>query len=244
MIPLSSHCLAERNSVEIKRPDLPQCEEWDRIELLNREKELIGVYLSAHPLDDYKLEINSYCNCNLSDFQNMQSLVNRELKIAGIVTAVENRTTKTGKPFGSLTLEDYTDSYKMTFFGNDYLDSKKYFTVGYQLVMKGKVQHRFGNPEAELEFKPASIDMLSEIKDSVFNSIAIKIPVTEISESLIAEVQEMAESNKGNTLLKFLIYDPGTKVWVQMFSRTHKVNITRELVSYLEQKPELQYKIF
>ncbi len=232
------------NSVEIKKPEIPKCEEWDRIERLNREKELIGIYLSAHPLDDYKLEINSYCNCNLSDFQNMQTLVNRELKIAGIVTMVEHRTTKTGKPFGSLTLEDYTDSYKMTFFGNDYLNLKKYFTTGYQLVMKGKVQHRFGNPEAELEFKPTNIDMLSEIKDTVFNSIAIKIPVTEISDSLITEVQEIAESNKGNTLLKFLIYDPGTKVWVQMFSRTHKVNISKDLVNYLEQKPELQYKIF
>ena len=212
--------------------------------MLNREKELIGIYLSAHPLDNYKLEINSYCNCNLSDFQNMNNLINRELKIAGIVTGAEHRTTKTGKPFGSITLEDYTDSYKMTFFSKDYLAMKQYFTIGYQLVMKGKVQHRFGNPEAELEFKPTNIDMLSEIKDSVFNSIAIKIPVTKISENLITEVQEMAESNKGNTLLKFLIFDPGSKVWVQMFSRTHKVNVSKNLVNYLEQKPELQYKIF
>ena len=232
------------NSIEIKKPNIPACEEWDQIEMLNREKELIGIYLSAHPLDNYKLEINSYCNCNLSDFQNMNNLINRELKIAGIVTGAEHRTTKTGKPFGSITLEDYTDSYKMTFFSKDYLAMKQYFTIGYQLVMKGKVQHRFGNPEAELEFKPTNIDMLSEIKDSVFNSIAIKIPVTEISENLITEVQEMAESNKGNTLLKFLIFDPGSKVWVQMFSRTHKVNVSKNLVNYLEQKPELQYKIF
>ncbi|MDF1549893.1 MAG: DNA polymerase III subunit alpha [Bacteroidales bacterium] len=232
------------NTIEVRKPELPDCPEWDRIELLNREKELIGIYLSAHPLDDYKLEINSYCNCNLSEFQDLKNLVNRELKIAGIVSAVEHRTTKNGKPFGSITIEDYTDSYKMTFFGNDYLDLKKYFTVGYQLVMKGKVQHRFGNPEAELEFKPSSVDMLSEIKDKVFNSLAIKISVDQISDELISEVQELAESNKGNTLLKFLIFDPGTKVWVQMFSRTHKVNISKDLVNYLEQKPELQYKIF
>jgi DNA polymerase III subunit alpha len=228
----------------IKKPDLPQCEEWDKIKLLNLEKELIGVYLSAHPLDDYKLEIKSFCNCSLSDFTDMKALFGRELKIAGIVTDVENRTTKTGNPFGSITIEDYTSSYKITFFGKDYLDNKKYFTVGYQLVMRGKVQHRFNNPDGELEFKPSSINMLSEIKDKVFNSIAIKIPVDQISEKLISEVQMLAESHKGNSMLEFLIYEPSTRVWVKMFSRKHKVSINKDLVGYLEKKSGLQYKIF
>ncbi len=228
----------------LKKPDLPVCEEWDKIELLNKEKDLIGIYLSAHPLDDYKLEIKSYCNCTLSDFHDLKPLLGRELKIAGIVTDFEHRTTKTGKPFGSFTIEDYTDSLKITFFGNEYLDTKKYFTKGYQLVMKGKVQHRFNNPDGELEFKPSNIDMLSEIKDKVFNSIAIKIPVDQISDNLISEVQQLAESNKGNALLEFLIYDPQTKVWIKMFSRTHKVSINKELVNYLEKKTGLQYKIF
>ncbi len=232
------------NKIEIKKPDIPVCAEWDMIEKLNREKELIGIYLSAHPLDDYKLEIQSYCNCNLSELDDLKSLFGKELKIAGIVTAIENRTTKTGNPFGSITIEDYTDSHKITFFGNDYLDQKKYFTVGYQLVIKGKVQYRFNKPDGDLEFKPSNINMLSEIKDKVFNSIAIKIQVDQLSDKLISEVQELAESNKGNAMLKFLIYEPNTKVWVQMFSRTHKVNISKELVNYLDQKPELEYKIF
>ena len=232
------------NSIEIKKPDLPVCEEWDMIEKLNREKELIGIYLSAHPLDDYKLEIQSYCNCNLSELHDLKSLLGKELKVAGIVTAVDNRTTKTGNPYGTITIEDYTDSHKITFFGNDYLDQKKYFTTGYQLVIKGKVQYRFNKPDGDLEFKPSNINMLSEIKDKVFNSIAIKIPVENLSDKLISEVQELAESNKGNALLKFLIYDSTAKVWVQMFSRTHKVNISKELVSCLDKKPELEYKIF
>jgi DNA polymerase III subunit alpha len=228
----------------IKKPEIPSCSEWDKIELLNKEKELVGIYLSAHPLDDYKLEIQSFCNITLAEFQDLKPLMGRELKIAGIVTDTEERTTKTGKPFGSITIEDYTASYKMTFFGNDYLDMKKFFTKGYQLIMRGKVQNRFGNPTGELEFKPSSIDMLSEIKDKVFNSIAIKIPVDQISEGLISEVQQMAESHKGNCMLEFLIYDPATKVWVKMFSRTHKVSITKNLIDYLEKKPEFQYKIF
>ncbi len=234
----------DSDMIELKKPDIPECEEWDKMHRLNKEKELVGIYLSAHPLDDYKLEIASYCNCQLSDFQNLASLQNRELKIAGIVTHIEHRTTKTNKPFGSIIIEDYSGSYKITFFGNDYLNAKKYFTVGYQLVMKGKVQHRFGNPEAELEFKPVYIDMLSEIKDNVFESLAIKIPIDELSEELIDELNDVANEHKGNVLLKFLIYEPETKVWVQMFSRSNRVNISKKLISYLEQKPELEYKIF
>ncbi|MFN8257497.1 MAG: DNA polymerase III subunit alpha [Bacteroidales bacterium] len=232
------------NKVEIKKPEIPVCEEWDKIEKLNREKELIGIYLSAHPLDDYKLEIQSYCNCTLTELQDLKPLFGKELKVAGIVTAIEHRTAKTGNPFGSLTIEDYTNSYKFTFFGNEYLDYKKFFTIGYQLVIKGKIQNRFNKPDGEIEFKPISINMLSELKDKVFNSIAIKIPVDQLSDSLISEVQEVAELNKGNAMLKFLIYDPATKVWVQMFSRTHKVNITKEFVGYLDKKPELEYKLF
>ncbi len=234
----------DENLIEMKKPEIPTCEEWDKIERLNREKEVVGIYLSAHPLDDYKLEIESFCNCQLSDLQDLNSLKNRELKIAGIVTAIEHRTTKTGKPFGSLTLEDYSSSYKMTFFGNDYLNAKKYFTPGYQLVMRGKVQHRFGNPEAELEFKPGNIDMLAEVKDSIFESLAIKIPIDNLSDKLIDEVGEVASKHKGKVLLKFLIYDPETKVWVQMFSRSHRVSVTKDLVSYLDSNPEIEYKIF
>jgi DNA polymerase III subunit alpha len=228
----------------VKKPDLPVCPEWDKIEMLNREKELVGVYLSAHPLDDYKLEIKSFCNTTLSEFQDLKVLLNRDIKIAGIVTDFEHRTTKAGKPFGSLTIEDYTNSHKLTFFGNDYLDMKKFFTKGYQLVMKGKIQHRFNQPDGELEFKPSSTEMLSEIKDKVFNSIAIKISVDQISENLITEVQQLAEMYKGNSLLEFLIYDPATKVWIKMFSRTHKVSINKDLVNHLEKKSGLQYKIF
>ncbi len=232
------------NKVEIKKPELPVCEEWDKIEKLNREKELIGIYLSAHPLDDFKLEIQQYCNSTLTELQDLKSMFGRELKVAGIVTAVDLRTTKTGNPYGSITIEDYTGSHKLTLFGSDFLDQKKFFTVGYQIVIKGKVQNRFNKPDAELEFKPLAINMLSELKDKVFNSIAIKIPVDQLSDKLISEVQEIAEMNKGNAMLKFLIFDPKTKVWIQMFSRTHKVNISKELVNYLDQKTELQYKLF
>ncbi|OQY05037.1 MAG: DNA polymerase III subunit alpha [Bacteroidetes bacterium 4572_117] len=230
-------------TIEKKKPDIPVAEEWDRIDRLNKEKELIGVYLSAHPLDDYKLEIDTWCNAKLTQFADLKTLKGRDLKVAGIVTKVEHRTTKNGKPFGSITLEDYSDAHRLVLFGNQYLDFKKYFTEGYFLGMKGKVQHRFNKEENELEFNISQIEMLSEIKEKAFNSLAIKIPVENLTDDLIDEVHTLAEKHKGNAMLKFLIYEPASKVWVQMFSRTHRVQITNDLVEFLEKKPEIDFKI-
>ncbi|RLD85885.1 MAG: DNA polymerase III subunit alpha [Bacteroidetes bacterium] len=229
--------------IEKKKPDIPIADEWDKIDRLNREKELIGVYLSAHPLDDYKLEIDTWCNSKLSQFSDLTVLKGRDLKVAGIVTKVEHRTTKNGKPFGSISIEDYSDSYRLVLFGNQYLDFKKFFTEGYYLALRGKVQHRFNKEENELEFNISQIEMLSEIKEKAFNSLAIKIPVENLTDDLIGEVQSITEKHKGNIMLKFLIYEPSTKVWVQMFSRTHRVQITQDLVQYLEKRPEIDFKI-
>lgn len=231
------------DAIEKKKPDIPTAAEWDKIDRLNREKELIGVYLSAHPLDDYKLEIDTWCNAKLSQFTDLATLKGRDLKVAGIVSKVEHRTTKNGKPFGSITLEDYSDSHRLVLFGNQYLDFKKFFTEGYYLALRGKVQHRFNREENELEFNISQIEMLAEIKEKAFNSLAIKIPVENLTEDLINEVQNIAEGHKGNIMLKFLIYEPASKVWVQMFSRTHRVEITQDLVQYLEHKPEIDFKI-
>jgi len=230
-------------AIEKKKPDIPIVDEWNKIDRLNREKELIGVYISAHPLDDYKLEIDNWCNAKLSQFNDLTVLKGRDLKVAGIVTKVEHRTTKNGKPFGSINIEDYSDSHRLVLFGNQYLDFKKYFTVGYYIALRGKVQHRFNKAENELEFNISQIEMLSEIKEKAFNSLAIKIPVENLTDDLIGEVQTLAEEHKGNVMLKFLIYEPATKVWVQMFSRTHRIQITQDLVHYLEKRPEIEFKI-
>ncbi len=231
------------SAIEKKKPDIPVADEWDKIDRLNREKELIGVYLSAHPLDDYKLEIDNWCNSTLSQFSDLSALKGRDLKVAGIVTKVEHRTTKNGKPFGSITIEDYSDSHRLVLFGSQYLDFKKFFTPGYYIGLRGKVQHRFNKEENELEFSISQIEMLADIKEKAFNSLAIKIPVENLTDDLIGEVQTLAEEHKGNVMLKFLIYEPSTKVWVQMFSRTHRVQINQNLIQYLEKRPEIDYKI-
>lgn len=232
------------DSIEIQQPEAPKVPEWDKIDRLNKEKELIGIYLSAHPLDDFKLEIDNFTNTRISDFNDIKKLKGKEVKIAGIISAVEHRTTKTGKPFGSITIEDYSDSYKMTLFSKDYLENKQYFTEGYFLFMEGRVQHRFNNDSNELEFKPTKMDMLSEIREKKMKSISLKITIDKLDNELIQELESVVIKHKGNTALKFLIYEPSSSTWIQMHSRNHKLNISQELLDYITASTKIQdYKI-
>jgi len=225
----------------VSKPEIPYAPEWSQMEMLSKEKELIGIYLSSHPLDSFRVAIKKVCNATLGDFENTKSMNGKEIRVAGIVTEVEHRTGKNGNPFGFLTLEDFTDSYRFVLFGKDYLNFKSYLTPNYMVMITGRNQPRFKD-STDIEFKISSITMLAEVQENMAKSIAIKVPVTTISDALIRELMSLSENNKGNAALCFLVYEPETKIWVQMASKTHKVNISDQLVNYLDSH-SLEYKI-
>lgn len=229
--------------ISIAKPSPPaDIPEWHLLEMLNKEKELVGIYLSAHPLDSFKLEMQ-FTTHKVSDLDNLNDFLGKELKVGGMVTTVEHRTTKTGKPFGTMTVEDYNGSYKFVFFSKDYSAHREFLMEGNTLFISGRVQpHPFR--EGELEYRISSINYLADIKDLKVKSLALKISIDEISDELINEISTIAEEHKGNTDLEFLIWDPSTKVWVKMFSRNHKVEINDELIAKLQNRPEIEYKIF
>jgi len=227
----------------IAQPVIPQVEEWSLLERLNKEKALIGIYLSEHPLDGFKYEIDSYCNATLSQFDDINDLKGRDLRIAGIVTSAVEKTTKTGKPYGSMTIEDYSDTLTITLFSKDYMNFKEYFTVGYSLLVEGKVQHRFGREENDLEFKPYKMELLHEAKEKMIKSVDVKLPIDKLSDELIEELVTLAKENEGTKSLKFLVYDPATKIWVQLFSRSFKISPNKSFIEYLEKHEDLEYRI-
>ena len=124
------------------KPEPAPCPDWPKLEKLNREKEVIGIYLSSHPLDDFKLEINTFTTATLADLQNLRDYLDREVVVAGMVTDTKNGIGKNGKPYGSFTLQDYSDSFRFMMFDKDYIDNSKFFTIGYYLLIKGRVQKR------------------------------------------------------------------------------------------------------
>lgn len=228
--------------VTVTKPVPPPAPEWSSLKLLNAEKDCVGIYLSAHPLDDYRLEIDHFCNASLSDLGDLNALKGQELKVAGIVTAAEHRTTKNNKPFGKLTIEDFTDQHSLLFFSKDYITFRNYLEPGFTLYLSGKVSPRPFN-EDELELKIKDIRLLSEIRESMINSITLRMSISAVNPELIRELELVARKNKGNTDLKFLLFDPIDKIWVQLFSRSHRVDLTPDFMAYLKSKPEIEFKI-
>jgi len=229
---------------EVQKPILPDGPEWSVTEKLNKEKDLIGIYLSAHPLDTFKFEIQNYTNMDLATLsKDITVLKDKEIKIGGMITGVEHRVTKTGNPFGAFTLEDYTGSYRFALFSQDYINFKAYLTDGYNVFIKSKVQPRFKSA-TELELKITSIEMLADMREKQTSCLTMKIEIDKLTAGVMAEIQQITDEYKGTKQLKFLFYDAQTKVWVEMHARKHKVKISNELIDRLSNIPEIEFKIF
>ncbi|MDE5851320.1 MAG: DNA polymerase III subunit alpha, partial [Alistipes sp.] len=165
----------------------------------------------------------------------------QEIAVAGMVVDVKNLTTKTGKPWGKFTMEDYNGSHEFTLFGKDYENFRKYLFQDYFLFIRGKVQPRPYN-DNELEFKLISMVQLSELRDTMIKEISVQLPVEEVTASFIRDFTKQVREAKGQTLLRVNIYDPTERVTVNLFSKSHKVSLSKSLVDYLDEN-EIKYSI-
>jgi DNA polymerase III subunit alpha len=227
---------------DILKPEPVQCPDWPKLEKLNKEKEVIGIYLSSHPLDDFKLEISTFTNATLADLQNLAEWLDRDVFVAGMVIDTKNGIGKNGKPYGSLTIQDYSDSFRFMMFDKDFLEFSKFCVIGYYLLVRGRVRKRKYR-EDELEFSIRTINLLSSVKDELIKSVTLKISPENINSEMISELMELFRENKGETELKFLFYDPEDKISLPMFSRTLRVRLNNELISYLEDHPGIDFKV-
>jgi DNA polymerase-3 subunit alpha len=232
----------EAGGFDMVKPEPSVCPDWPKLEKLNREKEVIGIYLSSHPLDDFRLEISTFTTANLADLQNLRDYFEREVVVAGMVTDSKNGIGKNGKPYGSFTLQDYTDSFRFMLFDRDYLDNSKFLTLGYYLLIKGKVQNRKFR-ENELEFSIKKINLLSSVKDELIKTITIKINPENLNNEMMNELKDLIHENAGETELRFLFLDSDDKVSLPMFSRTIRVRLNNELISFLDDHPGIEYKV-
>ena len=233
------------SSADVKKPITPDVEEWPKIILLEKEKSLIGIYLTAHPLDDYKVEIQNFCtrDVSLKDLKNdIEKYKERELTFGGMVTAAREGTSKNGKPFSTLTLSDYTDSMEFFFFGQDFVNFHKYCKTGLFILVKGMVKPRF-NKSDTFEFKVLQIELLSEARKNYVKSVTVNIPLDKLNESMIEEIESLAKNNKGKALLKFNVYDPESNMYIHFFSRNTRIELTNHFLSYFEEKPDIGYRI-
>ncbi len=232
----------DAGGVEVARPRMPEAEEWPKLEKLNREKELVGIYLSAHPLDDFKTELKHFTTQSLKQLNDdFDGLRNKDVTVGGLVTKVQHAVSKNNKPYGRLTLQDYSDSYEFFMFGKDYQEYRKFFYENYPLLIKGTIQPRFNNPN-QYEFKVKNITLLSDVKDDMINTITLKLPLSAIDRNLISQLQEHTKE-KGKVTLRFQITDPTDNLSVDMFSRSKRIAVTNELIDFLDQKSAIHYTL-
>ena len=230
----------DTGTTDITPPVIPACAEWSQLEKLNKEREVIGLYLSAHPLDDYKVIIRNMCKTQVGDLDHLDELKGKEIAVAGMVVAVQNLTTKTGKPWGKFKLEDYNGTHEFALFGKDYENFRKYLFSDYFLFIRGRVQPRPYNDQ-ELEFRITSMMQLSELQEAV-KEVHVQLAVEEITRDLIARMGRSVKEAKGNTLLRLNVYDRQAQVSLNLFSKSFKVSLTQGLVSFFEDN-DIKYTV-
>jgi DNA polymerase-3 subunit alpha len=229
---------------DIQKPAIPQVEEWAKLILLEKEKNLIGIYLTAHPLDDYALEINNFCSKDvaLKDINNdIEKYKGKDFTFGGMVTAAREGTSKNGNPYATLTLSDYTDSKELFFFGKDYVNYHQYCKPGLFLMIKGTVKTRFNSDY--YEYKVSGIELLSEVRETYVKSITVNLPLSKLNEHVVKAIENLVAENKGKALLKFNVYDPENNMFIEMFSRTAKVNPSGKFLKFFDEQPDIGYRI-
>ena len=223
-------------------PVMPAVDAWSQLERLKKEKEVIGIYISGHPLDEYKPEMKCFCNVTLEHLQDIGNFRNKDVAFAGIVAEAAHKVGKTGKPYGTLTLEDYSCTFPLALFSEDYLRFKHFLEKDTFLYIKGKVQTRYKTDD-QFEVKVQSIQLLSEIGNKMTRSLTLNIDIEDLSKSRIQAIFDMLKPHEGKIPLRMVVKDKDMKWNVEGVSKKVKVHISRQLFDELETIPSLEYKI-
>jgi DNA polymerase-3 subunit alpha len=222
-------------------PEFPECPKWEKLEMLKKEKEVTGMYISGHPLDNFKIQIKNYCSHNLTQLQDLDKLKNREVSFAGVILSAQHRYTKNGKPFGTFTIEDYTDSVQINVFSEDYLKVKHFLEKENFVYVKAQVAPRF-NSSDQYELKIKSMMLLTDVVEKMASDLLLEIPISEINSQFIDFLTKKAILHKGNCRLKIKLRDEIERSSVEMLSRKIKVEPVGFLGELLK-KVEIPFKL-
>ena len=236
----------ESSDVQIEEPEIPPCETWGTMEKLAREKEVVGIYISGHPLDDFKLEMQNFCNGDISVFRDMPTFINKEISFGGVVTDVQHRVSKQGKGWGTFTIEDYMNTHEFRIFGEEYLKFKHFLMHNNFVFVRALIREGWTNRDTGAKGDPRlqfnSFQLLHDIMESYAKKLSIQLNIKEISEEKIQSIKELLQMHSGNHNLKFVVYDDEEELKLEMSSRLQKIKISQELLEELKAQ-EVFYKL-
>ena len=233
----------DASEVQIAEPQVPPCEEWGTMEKLAQEREVVGVYISGHPLDDFKTEMNTFCNATLAMFNNLEPYVNRELVFGGVVTDVQHRVSKQGKGWALFTVEDYTDSFEFRIFGEEYLKFRHFLMQNNFVFVKTFIREGWVNKDTGKKSDPRlqfnNFQLLHDVMENYAKKLSIQLSIKDLQEDSILRLKELLQMHPGNQMLNFVVYDNKEQIKLQMPSRRQKVKVSQELLSELESQDVL-----
>ena len=236
----------EASDVQIPEPEVPPCEEWGTMKKLKLEKDVVGVYISGHPLDDFKLEIKYFTNCKVSDFNNLEKFVNRELSFGGVISDVQHRESKAGRGWAIFTVEDYDDSYEFKIFGEEYLKFRHFLVpnsfIHARVYIKEGWTNRDTGKKGDPRIQYSTMLQLHDVMEKHSKKLTIRMPVQDLENDRIDRLKDLFTVHKGEKQLHFLIYEMTDKVKLNMPSRTKKIEINKELLNEL-QAEQINFKL-
>lgn len=236
---MQNSLFGDMGGVEITTPPIPTVEPWSTMELLKKERELVGIYLSAHPLDDYAVVLNHMCNLKCTqigrEMDKKELSKFEELSFGGIVTSVSSRWTKTNKPFGIVTIEDFEGAGEIALFGEEWTKWQSMLQEEYPVYITAKCQQRFRNNPDAYDLVIKKIEFLSDVKDKSIDKFTIYIDSTLFADSCMTDLETMLRSNTGQVPLYFNIHDIEHNTNIEMFCRNVAVDVNKKLLTFLDE---------
>jgi DNA polymerase III subunit alpha len=225
------------------RPRVGRIEPYGEIEKLNIEREMVGLYISGHPLDQFKFEMQYLTNANLTDLKELEKLKGRDVRLGGVISNVQHRMTKKGKPFAQFTLEDYNDNHSFFLFSQDYINFKPYLETGWFIYLTGNVQNRWNGEE--LELKILQMQPLDDIREKMTKGLEIQMRLDDVRLDLIDELEVLGKKYPGNNIMKLSVVAPfeDRLINLDMMSRKMSISMNDELLKALDANEDLKYKV-
>lgn len=233
----------EAEEVHFKELALPECRPWTKLEQLKFEKDVTGFYMSGHPLDDYKFEMDQFCSKTIEDLkQDLRPLKGKDISFAGIVIEANHKVGKTGKPYGSFMVEDYYNFISITMFSEDYLKWRHMLDEGQYVFLKARIESRFDNPD-QMTIRISQVILLSDVMEKFSKVLSLTMTLNALAVDVIHKLHKTAKKCKGNCRLRIRIHDPEENITIDLPSKTYRVN-PKEMIYELAEIPEIHVRVF
>ena len=230
-------------TIAIEMPEVPPVTEpWSDLYRLDKERELVGIYLSAHPLDEFSMVLQHCCNTHVAELADLASLQGRSITLGGVVTAVRQGVSRNNNPYGIVKLEDFSGSGEISLWGKDWITWKNYMEPGSFLFISASVQPRKWK-EGAFDLAITSVKLLQEVKETAFSSITITCRIDDLNDDVVEELAELSQAHPGSAQLQFRIKDPSQQINLLLVGHRMKIEVGKSLMNFFDLHPLMEYKV-